>query len=131
MFKHLQWFDQRNYWANKAKYFLEIEARKCAQLFLLPFVAVSELESNSGWCRTKFVRIMCLCHGHLRLDGSPYNRVGQNLYIGGNNIEGAIRAWFNEKPDYDFETRTCKRNRMCGHYTQVLYHFYVIVRKKI
>jgi len=52
-------------------------------------------------------------------EGSPYNRVGQNLYIGGNNVEGAIQAWFNEKPDYDFETRTCEPNRMCGHYTQV------------
>ena len=30
-------------------------------------------------------------------------------------------SWWEEKSDYDFDTRGCAPNKMCGHYTQVVW----------
>ena len=52
---------------------------------------------------------------------SPYNPIGQNLYIttGNLNIESAVGAWYNEIRDYDYDANSC--SAVCGHYTQIVW----------
>ncbi|KAK0041440.1 GLIPR1-like protein 1 isoform X1 [Biomphalaria pfeifferi] len=49
--------------------------------------------------------------------------VGENLYFStGETIpKHALDAWYDEKKDYDFPTKTCGPNAFCGHYTQVVW----------
>ena len=65
----------------------------------------------------------------------PYDRVGQNLYTISNgrlDLSSATQDWYDEKPDYDFNTypnldeKGCVPGQMCGHYTQVHILFYFI-----
>ncbi|ESO00565.1 hypothetical protein HELRODRAFT_175527 [Helobdella robusta] len=52
----------------------------------------------------------------------PYSDVGQNLYAGTSlkvNYTSFIMEWFNEKPKYNFATKTCAAGFKCGHYTQI------------
>jgi len=60
-------------------------------------------------------------------DDSGY---GENLYAGASSddnidnigkLESGIESWFNEYKDYTYDTKTCKANEMCGHYTQVVW----------
>jgi len=65
-------------------------------------------------------------HGDTNCDGTP---IGQNMFFvaGGKshiptvNISTAMRLWYEEKPNYHFENRTCDDGKMCGHYTQVVW----------
>lgn len=34
---------------------------------------------------------------------------------------GAVKAWIDEKPDYNYQTNKCAGGKMCGHYTQVIW----------
>ncbi|XP_033118755.1 peptidase inhibitor 15-A-like [Anneissia japonica] len=58
---------------------------------------------------------------------SPYSTIGQNLYqtSGGpdNRANGvaATQAWYNEYQFYTYETKECQTNRVCGHYTQIVW----------
>ncbi|XP_032893890.1 GLIPR1-like protein 1 [Amblyraja radiata] len=49
--------------------------------------------------------------------------VGENLYAttGSFNTKDAIKAWNSEVTNYDFDTNTCKKYSVCGHYTQVVW----------
>ena len=50
----------------------------------------------------------------------PFDPIGQNLYITSAQsivVSPAIQAWYDEKRDYNFDTRAC--SAVCGHYTQV------------
>ena len=52
--------------------------------------------------------------------------MGQNLYAKGGsgiNLTSATLAWFSEKTNYAFDTMTCLKSQMCGHYTQVEFIF--------
>ncbi|XP_071488199.1 uncharacterized protein [Diadema antillarum] len=57
---------------------------------------------------------------------SPFNPVGQNLYIRwglsqpGTPPDGtdATQAWYNEYQYYDYATGNCQAGEQCGHYTQ-------------
>ncbi|XP_043710090.1 pathogenesis-related protein 1A-like [Telopea speciosissima] len=53
----------------------------------------------------------------------PY---GENLYWASGSAEletaaAAVKAWVDEKSDYDYATNTCVNGKMCGHYTQVVW----------
>nr|XP_018671668.1 A disintegrin and metalloproteinase with thrombospondin motifs adt-1 isoform X2 [Ciona intestinalis] len=58
---------------------------------------------------------------------SRFHPVGENIYISSGKAfntrygSDAVRDWNNEKVDYNYQTRTCTPNRMCGHYTQVVW----------
>ncbi|GAA53211.1 GLIPR1-like protein 1 [Clonorchis sinensis] len=48
-----------------------------------------------------------------------FDYVGQN-WAGVQDIETAVRMWFEEHVNYDFSTGNCRQG-MCGHYTQVVW----------
>ncbi|XP_017970641.1 PREDICTED: pathogenesis-related protein 1 [Theobroma cacao] len=50
----------------------------------------------------------------------PY---GENLAISSGDLSGtqAVRLWVDEKVYYDYDTNTCATDRVCGHYTQVVW----------
>merc|ERR1711936_1125212 len=52
-----------------------------------------------------------------------FSYIGENIYVntGSFNAWGVVQSWFDEKSDYDFDTQTCQPNKMCGHYTQVVW----------
>ncbi|XP_043086246.1 peptidase inhibitor 16 [Puntigrus tetrazona] len=49
--------------------------------------------------------------------------LGENLFVstGPFNATKATLDWFDEHVDYDFENNTCPDDKMCGHYTQVVW----------
>ncbi|XP_028652417.1 peptidase inhibitor 16-like isoform X2 [Erpetoichthys calabaricus] len=49
--------------------------------------------------------------------------LGENLYMtsGSLNVTRAVKSWFDEYMDYNFEKMECTPNKMCGHYTQVVW----------
>jgi len=52
----------------------------------------------------------------------PFAVIGQNLYLVSNraiNLTSAVQMWYDEKPDYDYDTLQCADGEQCGHYTQV------------
>ncbi|KAJ3669500.1 hypothetical protein LUZ60_011450 [Juncus effusus] len=52
-------------------------------------------------------------------------KYGENLFWGnGADFSGidAVNAWDAEKQYYDYNTNTCASGRVCGHYTQVVWH---------
>lgn len=66
--------------------------------------------------------------------GNNGNKYGENLYWASairwsnGNIEAqeinpakVVQNWSGEAEDYSYETNSCKRGKMCGHYTQVVW----------
>ncbi|MFK5984774.1 MAG: CAP family protein [Pseudomonadota bacterium] len=58
------------------------------------------------------------------------NRIhtGENLYVAASSnseqvftIEQAVDSWAGEFVDYDFNNNSCGANKMCGHYTQLVW----------
>lgn len=52
------------------------------------------------------------------------NSYGENLFrgtVGYFTAADAVDAWGNEKADYDYAKNTCKANKVCGHYTQIVW----------
>ncbi|XP_078077224.1 glioma pathogenesis-related protein 1 [Mustelus asterias] len=49
--------------------------------------------------------------------------IGENIYIstGSFNAKNAIKRWNQEVVNYEYSTNTCKPNRVCGHYTQIVW----------
>ena len=69
----------------------------------------------------KWVQKCTYGHGGLDDPDSTFVDVGQNLYATSSktfNYRVAIKTWFSEKKNYDFDTQTCRS--ACGHYTQVI-----------
>ncbi|XP_033625748.1 uncharacterized protein LOC117288979 [Asterias rubens] len=72
---------------------------------------------------------MCIwAHGFPDVNITPFNPVGQNLWLVGPvsesyrpNGAAVTQSWFNEDRFYDYETHACEPGRMCGHYTQVVW----------
>ncbi|XP_037045327.1 pathogenesis-related protein PR-1 type-like [Bradysia coprophila] len=61
-------------------------------------------------------------HGHPENNINEW--IGQNLFWSSypdNIIVNAIRAWHFEASDYDFNSNTCASDKVCGHYTQVMW----------
>ncbi|GFR82733.1 cysteine-rich venom protein [Elysia marginata] len=50
-----------------------------------------------------------------------FERVGENLFAGNYtfDITRPIKMWYDEIKDYDYATKFCPENKVCGHYTQV------------
>ncbi|XP_016086842.1 peptidase inhibitor 16-like [Sinocyclocheilus grahami] len=50
-------------------------------------------------------------------------RMGENLFLGTGpfNATKAMMDWFGEHADYDLETNNCPEDKMCGHYTQMVW----------
>jgi len=53
-----------------------------------------------------------------------FSWIGENLYVTSASnpdrvMDVAIKAWYNEITDYDYDSNTCQPGRVCGHYTQV------------
>ncbi|XP_009667865.2 glioma pathogenesis-related protein 1 [Struthio camelus] len=51
-----------------------------------------------------------------------FTPVGENLWTGslaGFTVEGAITSWYKEVSAYSYATNSC--NRVCGHYTQIVW----------
>ncbi|XP_072419644.1 peptidase inhibitor 16-like [Chiloscyllium punctatum] len=50
-------------------------------------------------------------------------RTGENLYAvtGLLNIKEAVKKWYFEVKDYTYETMECTPNKLCGHYTQLVW----------
>ncbi|XP_030077221.1 peptidase inhibitor 16 isoform X2 [Microcaecilia unicolor] len=49
---------------------------------------------------------------------------GENLYLTSSktvSMQGAMNMWHGEQKDYNFSTMACTENKMCGHYTQVVW----------
>ncbi|KAI4296512.1 hypothetical protein L6164_036462 [Bauhinia variegata] len=53
-------------------------------------------------------------------DGGKY---GENLAWSSGNLSGtdAVKMWVDEKANYDYNSNTCARGKVCGHYTQVVW----------
>ncbi len=54
----------------------------------------------------------------------PNSPWGQNLYelTGGEFLpQQIVNGWAGEAKDYDYATNRCKPDRMCGHYTQIVW----------
>ncbi|XP_066528098.1 peptidase inhibitor 16 [Hoplias malabaricus] len=51
------------------------------------------------------------------------NEMGENLFIstGAFKLEKALSDWFEERTDYDYDNNTCPEDKMCGHYTQMVW----------
>ncbi len=67
-------------------------------------------------------------HGFPDENITPFNSVGQNLWVIGPVTEafrpdgaGIIQSWFNEDRFYNYTTNECKTDKLCGHYTQVVW----------
>ena len=43
------------------------------------------------------------------------------MFISGKsyNLENSVNSWDKEKQDYTYDTKTCTKDKVCGHYTQV------------
>lgn len=52
--------------------------------------------------------------------GGPY---GENIAWGSADLSGkaAVDMWVSEKADYDYNSNNCSPNKVCGHYTQVVW----------
>jgi len=53
--------------------------------------------------------------------GSGY---GENLYassIPHDSYISAINSWYSEKKYYDYDTNSCQKGKVCGHYTQIIW----------
>jgi len=51
-----------------------------------------------------------------------YKDLGQNIFAHSKpdfKVEDAVQAWYDEKPDYHFDTMQCNSGKICGHYTAV------------
>uniref|UniRef100_A0A7N6BVY7 SCP domain-containing protein n=1 Tax=Anabas testudineus TaxID=64144 RepID=A0A7N6BVY7_ANATE len=48
---------------------------------------------------------------------------GENLFAGTGSLDPreAMEKWFLEHLDYDFQNNTCDEDKMCGHYTQMVW----------
>ncbi|XP_055004140.1 peptidase inhibitor 16-like [Boleophthalmus pectinirostris] len=48
---------------------------------------------------------------------------GENLYVGTGelDLERALEKWFLEKADYSYYNNSCEEDKMCGHYTQMVW----------
>uniref|UniRef100_H3AQT0 SCP domain-containing protein n=1 Tax=Latimeria chalumnae TaxID=7897 RepID=H3AQT0_LATCH len=49
---------------------------------------------------------------------------GENLFASINkplDVEEAMKDWYQEHEDYDFETKECTMGKACGHYTQIVW----------
>ena len=54
----------------------------------------------------------------------PNNNYGENLFYGTAGYytaADAVNAWGEEKADYNYAKNKCKPNKMCGHYTQIVW----------
>ncbi len=74
-------------------------------------------------------------NNHCRMQHSkPDNKYGENLYwasaIRWSNGKRELQkvsprkvvdGWSSERADYDYQSNSCAQNRMCGHYTQVVW----------
>jgi pathogenesis-related protein 1 len=56
------------------------------------------------------------------------NGYGENLYAGWSSspgyrisIKNGTYAWAKEKPFYQYDTNSCAANKVCGHYTQMVW----------
>ncbi|OWF45998.1 peptidase inhibitor 16-like [Mizuhopecten yessoensis] len=65
-------------------------------------------------------------HNAQRSNGQNYPYVGENLFVttaqDGVEPSAAVEAWESEVKDYHFDTMKCNAGKMCGHYTQVVWH---------
>ncbi|XP_069136877.1 uncharacterized protein [Argopecten irradians] len=60
-----------------------------------------------------------------RSSGSGFDYVGENLFVSTYSDvspSAAVEAWEGEKKDYHYDTMKCNPGKMCGHYTQVVWH---------
>ncbi|KNA21092.1 hypothetical protein SOVF_046430 [Spinacia oleracea] len=51
-------------------------------------------------------------------------KYGENLAAGSGAFmtgTAAVQMWVNEKADYNYNSNTCAPNKVCGHYTQVVW----------
>jgi pathogenesis-related protein 1 len=49
---------------------------------------------------------------------------GENLWKGTTGyytVEDAIDSWASEKADYNYQNNKCRRGKVCGHYTQIVW----------
>jgi uncharacterized protein YkwD len=54
----------------------------------------------------------------------PNSPWGQNLYeVTGSEYvpQQIVNGWVSEAKDFDYAANRCKENRMCGHYTQIVW----------
>lgn len=66
---------------------------------------------------------------HLKRDNcgfyhSDYRNYGENLFMGTSGYYTAsdvVDSWGSEKSDYDYKKNKCRRGKMCGHYTQIVW----------
>ncbi|XP_060075831.1 peptidase inhibitor 16-like [Ylistrum balloti] len=66
-------------------------------------------------------------HNAARSKGNTgFSYVGENLFVttaqGGVEPSAAVEAWEGEVKDYHYKTLKCNPGKMCGHYTQVVWH---------
>jgi len=67
----------------------------------------------------------CVWEHPSKLEHPQYEGLGQNLYYASGSfpidLTHSIQMWYDEKTDYTFETMHCPSDKMCGHYTQVVW----------
>lgn len=49
--------------------------------------------------------------------------IGENLFTGTGalDLERAVEKWFLERLDYNYDNNSCDEDKMCGHYTQMVW----------
>ncbi|KAK4753907.1 hypothetical protein SAY87_002011 [Trapa incisa] len=91
-----------------------------ASKFELPLVWDSNLERYARWWA-----------GQRRSDCRPEHsfpengfKLGENIYWGSGSSWGprdAVAAWTDEQRYYTYQTNSCEPERICGHYTQIVW----------
>ena len=72
-------------------------------------------------------------YGHTLMNECNGGPLGQNLALGwsltgANDPAAQVRTWVSERNDYDYVSKTCAAGKVCGHYTQVVWHNSIKVR---
>ncbi|CAH8865069.1 unnamed protein product [Trichobilharzia szidati] len=60
-------------------------------------------------------------HDYKKLPKKTFNYIGQNI-AGNPSVARAMTAWTNEHKDYDYWRQSCATDKVCGHYTQIVWN---------
>ncbi|HIE00069.1 MAG TPA: hypothetical protein EYP59_07230, partial [Thiotrichaceae bacterium] len=59
-----------------------------------------------------------------KLEHNPNTPYGENIYWASGTSptpKSVVDSWGSEKADYDYDTNICKPDKVCGHYTQIVW----------
>ncbi|GMJ10655.1 hypothetical protein like AT4G33720 [Hibiscus trionum] len=80
----------------------------------------SKVSSLALACLMAVALALRIADCNLEHSGGPY---GENLAWGSGDLSvtDAVAMWVNEGADYDYDSNSCAPDKVCGHYTQVVW----------